>query len=391
MRQHNAENERVKREYLIYLKAAKGLNEASLDTVTKAIHRFEVSTKFRSLRKFHIEQAVAFRRQLSESGSSETGKPLSRATVLQTLNALRAFFLWLAGQPGYRSRISYSDADYFRLSEKDTRVAKAMRERPVPTTEQIRGVLIVMPHATEIERRNRALIAFTLLTGVRDGALASLKLKHVDLAAAKVVQDAREVNTKFSKTFTTWFFPVGDDVRAIVENWVAYLRDQKLWGGDDPLFPSTEVINGAGLKFEVSGLTRRHWSNTGPIRAIFRDAFALAGLPYFNPHSFRKTLAQLGERACRTPEELKAWSQNLGHEDVMTTLRSYGEVPSTRQAEIISNLNQPSELGMDAAAALKALETIIRRTTNGGSAAAITPQITALGANSRPVVRQLSP
>jgi integrase/recombinase XerD len=141
MRQHNAENERVKREYLIYLKAAKGLSEASLDTVVKAIHRFEVSTKFRSLRKFHIAQAVAFRRQLSETDSSETGKPLSKATVLQTLNALRAFFLWLAGQPGYRSRISYSDADYFRLSEKDTRIAKARRERPVPTLEQIGACL----------------------------------------------------------------------------------------------------------------------------------------------------------------------------------------------------------------------------------------------------------
>jgi hypothetical protein len=96
MRQHNAENERVKREYLIYLKAAKGLSEASLDTVVKAIHRFEVSTKFRSLRKFHVAQAFAFRRQLSETDSSETGKPLSKATVLQTLTALRAFFLWLA-------------------------------------------------------------------------------------------------------------------------------------------------------------------------------------------------------------------------------------------------------------------------------------------------------
>jgi integrase/recombinase XerD len=112
MRQHNAESERVKREYLIYLKAAKGLSEASLDTLVKAIHRFEISTKFRSFRKFHVAQAIAFRRQLSETDSSETEKPLSKATVLQTLNALRAFFLWLAGQPGYRSRISYSDADY---------------------------------------------------------------------------------------------------------------------------------------------------------------------------------------------------------------------------------------------------------------------------------------
>jgi integrase len=365
MRQHNAENERIKREYLIYLKAAKGLSEASLDTVAKALHRFEVSTKFRSFRKFHVEQAVALRRRLSETDTSETGKPFSKATVLQTLNALRAFILWLAGQPGYRSRISYSDADYFRLSEKDTRIAKATRERAVPTLEQIRGVLAVLPHATEIERRNRALIAFTLMTGMRDGALASLKLKHVDLAAAKVVQDAREVNTKFSKTFTTWFFPVGDDIRAIVEEWVAFLRDQKLWGGDDPLFPATGVVNGAGLKFEVSGLTRRHWSNAGPIRAIFRNAFTLAGLTYFSPHSLRKTLAQLGERVCRTPEELKAWSQNLGHEDVMTTLRSYGEVSSPRQAEIIRDLHQASEPDMDAAAALKTLETIFRRTTSG--------------------------
>jgi integrase len=369
MRQHNAENERIKREYLVYLKAAKGLSEASLDTVAKALHRFEVSTRFRSLRKFHVEQAVAFRRLLSETNSSETGKPLSKATVLQTLNALRAFFLWLAGQPGYRSRISYSDADYFRLSEKDTRIAKATHERPVPTLEQIRGVLAVMPHATEIQRRNRALIAFTLMTGVRDGALASLKLKHVDLAAANLVQDAREVNTKFSKSFTTWFFPVGDDIRAIVEEWITYLRNQKLWGGDDPLFPATAVVNGTGLKFEAAGLSRRHWSNAGPIRAIFRDAFTLAGLTYFNPHSFRKTLAQLGERMCRTPEELKAWSQNLGHEDVLTTLRSYGEVPSSRQAEIIRNLHQASEPDMDAAAALKTLETIVRRTTSGSAAA----------------------
>jgi hypothetical protein len=35
-------------------------------------------------------------------------------------------------------------------------------------------------------------------------------------------------------------------------------------------------------------------------------------LPYFNPHSFRKTLALLGGRICKTPEEYKAWSQNLG-------------------------------------------------------------------------------
>src|SRR5512147_2134420 len=31
------------------------------------------------------------------------------------------------------------------------------------------------------------------------------------------------------------------------------------------------------------------------------------------PHSLRSTLAQFGEQRCQTPEEFKAWSQNLGH------------------------------------------------------------------------------
>ena len=66
------------------------------------------------------------------------------------------------------------------------------------------------------------------------------------------------------------------------------------------------------------------WRNATAIRRIFQEAFELADLPYFNPHSFRKTLAALGEKLCRSPEEFKAWSQNLGHEKVLTTFISYG-------------------------------------------------------------------
>jgi integrase len=165
-----------------------------------------------------------------------------------------------------------------------------------------------------------------------------MKLKHVDLISNCVNQDAREVNTKFSKTFNTFFFPVGDEIRRIVADWVFHLRENKLWGNDDPLFPATRIALGASGQFEVSGLAREHWSTASPIRKIFREAFVLAGLPYFNPHSFRNTLVQLGQDRCKTPEEFKAWSQNLGHENVLTTLTSYGEVACQRQAEIIRGL-----------------------------------------------------
>ena len=48
-----------------------------------------------------------------------------------------------------------------------------------------------------------------------------------------------------------------------------------------------------------------------------------------------KTLALLGGQRCKTPEQYKAWSQNLGHDHVLTTFTSYGDVSSYRQAEII--------------------------------------------------------
>ena len=36
-----------------------------------------------------------------------------------------------------------------------------------------------------------------------------------------------------------------------------------------------------------------------------------------------------------SPEQMKAWSQNLGHTDVLTTFTSYGTVPAARQGELI--------------------------------------------------------
>lgn len=340
MAKHNGANARIKHDYFAYLKEAQRRDEASVDAVAKALSRFEEVNGHKDFKNFHRAQAVAFKRKLDETVAVRTGKPLSRATVHSTLSALRAFFVWLAGQPGYKSRLRYSDADYFNLPEKDARVAKATRIKPFPTLDQIHHVLSAMPSGSDIELRNRALIAFAILTGARDGALASFKLKHVDLAEGRVDQDARDVRTKASKTFSTWFFPVGGEGLAIIEHWCGYLRSELLWGDDDPLFPATKIGLGDSGGFRPDGLRRDGWSSAGPIRDIFRNAFKAAGLPYFNPHSFRNTLVQLGQRLCTTPEEYKAWSQNLGHEQVLTTFTSYGNLMPHRQGEVMRGLGE---------------------------------------------------
>ena len=343
MAEHNPSNERIKRQYFAYLKEAKRHSEATVDAVAKALSQFETDTRFRDFKAFHFQQAIAFKNRLSEQVSNASGEKLSKATVYATLAHLKRFFQWLAGRPGFKSHFRYSDADYFNLSDKDSRVATARREKRFPTMEQVKHVIVTMPKDSEIERRNRALMAFTLLTGARDSAIASMKLTHVDLAAGSVFQDARDVKTKNSKTFTTYFFPVGAEILQIVEDWVNHLRQEKLWGNDDPLFPATQVAVGTERRFEVVGLERKHWSSASPIRKIFREAFRAAGLPYFNPHSIRSTLVRFGETVCQTPEQFKAWSQNLGHEGVLTTFYSYGEVGSRRQGEIIQGLANPRQ------------------------------------------------
>jgi len=288
--------------------------------------------------------------------SGRSGEPLSKATLYATLKALRAFFEWLSQAPGYRSRVNFSDAEFFNLTANDARIARAERERPAPSLEQINHVLSTMSAATVIERRDRALVAFTLITGARDSATASFRLSHVDVAGGLVVQDARVVRTKRRKTFITQFFPVSDEALQIVMAWIHELTTVHFFGPNDPLFPATRVRPNAEGLFTVEGLERVPWSNAGPIRTVFKRAFTEAGLPSFNPHSFRKTLALLGERRCSTPEEFKAWSQNLGHEGVLTTFSSYGEVSSSRQAEIIAGLGAKRALGPDAAAVARVLD-----------------------------------
>ncbi len=65
-----------------------------------------------------------------------------------------------------------------------------------------------------------------------------------------------------------------------------------------------------------------------------------AGLPYYNPHSFRTTLARYGAEHCPTHEAWAAWCDNLGHESAVTTFRSYATVPTHRRAEIFEGLRR---------------------------------------------------
>ena len=343
MRKYHPKNERMKHQYFAYLEEAKRLSVKSVDIAAAAIADFEKSTKYKDFTAFHIEQARKYKRVLSEAIYSKTKKPLAKATIHSRLLAIKAFFFWLAGQPGYKSKISYFDCEYFNPSANDSRIATAKRPVTFPTLDQVKKTIASMPFETDIEMRNRALLAFTLLTCARVDALISFKLSNVNLEKRLVFQDARNVNTKFRKTVQTTFFPVGDEIELIVKNWMNHLIDRLQFHPDDPLFPCTLIKQDENHNFAPQGLKRQHWQSTSPVRDIFKAAYTNAGLQYFHPHTIRHTIGQLGEKMCRTPEEFKAWSQNMSHENMLTTYTSYGNVADNRQAELIVELGKRTE------------------------------------------------
>ncbi|MCX8954080.1 tyrosine-type recombinase/integrase [Ruegeria sp. NA] len=334
MRKVNEENERIKRRYLQYLKAARRKDEATIDKAADAILHFEASTNYASFKKFRIEQAIRYRTKLDTEINKRTGKPLAKATIASRLSNVKGLVFWLADQPGYKSRIRHSDADYFNMDAKGQRVAHAVRERPYPSLEMVRHAFLHMPTVTNINRRDAAIVAFIMMSGARDGAVASLRLKHINLVDGYVFQDAREVKTKNSKTFTTYFMPVDQIYSDCFREWVQYLQTELLFGPDDPLFPPPEmgIVDG---QFAVIGLKRQTYQNANAIRAVVKQAFENAGLPTFAPHSFRKTLTVWADKHYPTREAFKAFSQNIGHESVVTTVSSYFPVSTERQGELI--------------------------------------------------------
>ena len=89
-----------------------------------AIALFEVYTNYKDFATFHIEQARNFKQRQTETVNDATGKPLAKATLKSRFDALKAFLLWLADQPGYRSRIKHSDAEYFNLERQIVKVSR---------------------------------------------------------------------------------------------------------------------------------------------------------------------------------------------------------------------------------------------------------------------------
>ena len=164
-----------------------------------------------------------------------------------------------------------------------------------------------------------------------------MRLKHVNLIDGTVFQNGREVKTKFCKTFVTTFFPVGKTYLEYFTTWVEFLRNELFFGAEDALFPKPAMRLENG-KFIFDRLSRDTYANTSKINSVVRSAFASVQMPDYAPHSLRKTNVQLMVELRLTTEQEKAWSQNLGHESMITTVSAYMPVSPEHQQNLIREM-----------------------------------------------------
>lgn len=322
-------NEEAKRTYFHMLRHADGKSEPTIRQVSLAFARFERFTKYACFKTFDQRQAVAFKQFLQN-------QELSLATMHSTIKALKRFFSWLAMQPGYKSRIHLNDIEYLNLTDKAVRAATAGRDIAYPSRAMIETAIAAMPHESDVEKRDRALIAFGALTAIRISAVISLKRKHYDARRELVTQNPRDVDTMFSKRIDTYLFPIGETFKVIFADWVDHYDNILLFGPEDPLFPATRMGHDNQMQFRAAGLRRAHWKTSGPARSIYKHAFSAAGLPPYTPHSFRHMIVAEMYGRDLSIAEFKAVSQNLGHEGMATTFTSYGKLSLEEQGRLIS-------------------------------------------------------
>jgi integrase len=286
---------------------------------------------------------------------------LSLTTLCNLLVDIKDFYRRLSDQQGYKRKVDLNTVEYFTLNREQTRMAKEKRDRPIPTLEAVKQVVASITGESEVDMRDRAMLSYAMLIGPRIDAIASISLGAVNLMQMSVIQDPEQgVRTKLRKKITTKIIVRDEQLIAALMTWVTHLRETRGFVDRDPLFPRTSMRQRSfdDLQFVARSVGREYWKNGNMARNVFQRRFKEAGMKYFNPHSFRSAAIKAAIERCTTPMEVKAVSQNFGHEDVRTTF-NYIKLPPEELAKILENLSSPQS--NDAEDLISEIDAVVRR------------------------------
>jgi len=331
-------NNRLQHKYIRYLRDAKGRSEGTILKAEDALRRWFEFTKDRSLVSALNDQIIIdFKASLRKPRSN--GRPLSPGTRFDILLQVKGFLEWLSEQPGFRARIKKHDLDYLNPNSEERQYRQQRKPKRYPTLQQVERLISSIPTVTILLRRDRALIALLIASGIRIDAAVSLSIGSFDAAKMAIEQDPRDgVRTKFCKYIRTVLIPVTQELFSILRDWYNELIDLG-FGYQDPLFPCA-LPKLDGIAYVQSDELSRDFISASQMRALIKEHCIKASLPSFNPHSFRHANAAIGLERAKTARDIKALSLNMGHESAKLIIDTYGYMSEREIEEIIQSLKE---------------------------------------------------
>lgn len=327
--QYNSLNERLIYDFLVYCNEARGMSSKTIKTYSKSLLDYQRFIERKDISIFDKELAKRYKKHL-------VNHHYSPSTRHGRLNTVKCFMVWLKQQPGFKKKYQHTDIDYLNISRKERGIMNSRKPLDYPMQEVAAGAVFNMLADTPKQKRDRAIMAVLLLTGLRDGVIHHLKLRHLNLAEGYIIQAPEDLPIKCDVYFHATFLPLDNhkELLEIISDYYHWLINEYRFSSNDPLFPKLALKTKSGL-FEEGDFSREFMRDSGTTRNLCKKSFKEYCQKSYSPHRLRHTLFCVAKKICKTPEQIKAWSQAMGHKSTKHMIETYGQIDHTRQQEIL--------------------------------------------------------
>lgn len=256
-------------------------------------------------------------------------KTLAPASITKCLTNARQFFEFARAEwPLRYKRISVSWIELLQ-PPRHIRSSSQLRVREYWALADVLKVAAVST-ATLREERGKVAVCMLFLSGMRGDALASLPISCVDLTRHTLQQlPERGVRTKNHKAAQTYLLQI-PELQAVVQAWHARLCALP----SEALWYATLTRDGMTITATTQAFSKRYNIVAADIKLICQKA----GVPYLSSHKLRHGHTVYALKRAHNMGQLKAISQNIMHESVVTTDQIYGRLINDDVQDIISSL-----------------------------------------------------
>lgn len=281
-------------------------------------------TGFENLKDFNADKAKLYRRSIQ--GSMQTKH--------QKMNRVAEFFRWIFGKKVTKPDISEA-LKVLQLTNAEKGLLSKHKIRKYPTLDEFNEI-IDFPVNNDIDRRDKALLCFLLLSAGRVDAVRTLPLGALNPKTLDLVQDPTEgVHTKRNKYIIGTLFRFDEVYTDIIRDWLQFLTEIKHFKATDPLFPKLVPSEENSALYVLSN---EFYSSKSKINEIVASRCIDKDIPAYSAHEFRHLAVDTAFRLARNGREIKAISQNVGHAYLTITLRQYANMQPQEYMEIIKGL-----------------------------------------------------